>query len=499
MYKTDLLEKNQQYLFKILEIIYLDGGPVTKQHLSQQLNISPATLKRYLEDLQADLQPLTKESKVILKIEANTVSFQILKNFAFDDWLFKRYLDESAKFQLVMLLYDHTALSTYTLQEKLNLSEASLYRIIKQLNHVLSEFQLVIRNGSLVGSELQICFFYFNLFQVVNYVPEKTDFNVDYFIELLQTELHFYFHTEAVHRVRLWLTITHHRLTTQSKVDMQIPQAVRELYEKNELYFHIKNVFQRVFIARSHQKSQFEMEAFCVMLISMAIFNSKTNVARRFYDIYSSQNTQLAQAVQQINQLVKATLKIEDKQWPFELMKLVFDICARPFCFSGNLEYMDDIYAEYYVTHFFSQQAKRVVREIMRVLTDSKMTEVTHLVKQHETYFQRRLLFVVRDFKYQQLKDINIGVDTTYDYYISQLIIDLIRQMFKKEIQVNVNYYQPGNAYDLVLTNYHDGPYDDTDYTYWLTNLGTTRDLIAIKKIVETHFYSKTPVHKLMF
>jgi len=126
MYKTDLLEKNQQNLFKILEILYLDGNPVTKQSLTKKLKISPATLKRYLEDLNEDVQPLVDENKVEIKIEANTASFKILKNFALDDWLFDRYLKKSPKFQLVLLFYNHGSLTTYTLQEKLNLSEASL-------------------------------------------------------------------------------------------------------------------------------------------------------------------------------------------------------------------------------------------------------------------------------------------------------------------------------------------------------------------------------------
>ncbi|MDV7694450.1 HTH domain-containing protein [Pediococcus parvulus] len=76
MYKTDLLEKNQQNLFKILEILYLDGNPVTKQSLTKKLKISPATLKRYLEDLNEDVQPLVDENKVEIKIEANTASFK---------------------------------------------------------------------------------------------------------------------------------------------------------------------------------------------------------------------------------------------------------------------------------------------------------------------------------------------------------------------------------------------------------------------------------------
>lgn len=302
-----------------------------------------------------------------------------------------------------------------------------------------------------------------------------------------------------MHRVRLWLTISQHRLAIQPNLNMTIPDTVRELYQNNELYFHIRNVFQRVFHVRSKEKAQFETEAFCTMLVSMAVFNSKTNVAKRFYDIYNSQKTHLSQVVDKMNHLIQTTLKIKDNQWPFELMKLVFDICARPFCFAGNLENMDDIYANYYINHFFSHQARQVVKELMRVLSVSDSNEVSDLVKQHQMYFQRRLLFVIRDFRYQQIQDINIGVDTTFDYYISQLIINLVRQMFKKDLRVSVNYYQPGNAYELVLTNYHEEPYDDTDYTYWLTNLGTTRDLETIKKIVETHFYEKMPVHELMF
>ena len=48
-------------------------------------------------------------------------------------------------------------------------------------------------------------------------------------------------------------------------------------------------------------------------------------------------------------------------------MKLVFDICARPFCFKGNLEYMDEIYAKYYVHNFFTQEARTVVKELMQI------------------------------------------------------------------------------------------------------------------------------------
>ncbi|WPC17124.1 helix-turn-helix domain-containing protein [Pediococcus inopinatus] len=498
MYKADLLEKTQQILFKIIETLYLNDGPVSKQTLTQSFKLSPATLKRYLEDLQTDVQPLIDEKKVLFTIGTNTAEFELIQNFALDDWVFKRYLKESPKFQILMTLYEHGNVTNFRLQNELSMSEASLYRAVKQLNKILKEFELSIHNGRVQGSELQIRFFYYTLFQITNYFPPKMSFDIDKFIDELQESLHFYFHSEAVHRVDSWLIISQHRLESQSEMNVEIPRRVKELYKKNELYQQVRSCYHEAFHMRSAEKEQFEAEALCVLLISMSIFNSKTNVARRFYDIYSSQKTQLADFVEEMNHTITGTLKVSRSQWPFELMKLVFDICARPFCFKGNLEYMDEIYAKYYVHNFFTQEARTVVKELMQIFKTHASVSLRSLIKQNEVYFQRRLLFVIRDFRYQQKKDIDIGVDTTFDYYISQLIIDSVRQIFKKEIRVKVTYYQPGNAYDLVLTNYHEEPYDDTDYTYWLTNLGTKHDLELIKKIVETNFYAQTPVHHLM-
>ena len=69
MYKADLLEKTQQILFKIIETLYLNDGPVSKQTLTQSFKLSPATLKRYLEDLQTDVQPLIDEKRFYLRSE----------------------------------------------------------------------------------------------------------------------------------------------------------------------------------------------------------------------------------------------------------------------------------------------------------------------------------------------------------------------------------------------------------------------------------------------
>ena len=125
----------------------------------------------------------------------------MIQNFALDDWVFKRYLKESPKFQILMTLYEHGNVTNFRLQNELSMSEASLYRAVKQLNKILKEFELSIHNGRVQGSELQIRFFYYTLFQLTNYFPPKMSFDIDKFIDELQESLHFYFHSEAVHRL----------------------------------------------------------------------------------------------------------------------------------------------------------------------------------------------------------------------------------------------------------------------------------------------------------
>ena len=78
--------------------------------------------------------------------------------------LIEAFVKESLKFQLLDYLYRNKEFSIVQLTTKFMISESSLFRKIKELNQLLAAFELQIKNGQLQGEELQIRYFYFQLY-----------------------------------------------------------------------------------------------------------------------------------------------------------------------------------------------------------------------------------------------------------------------------------------------------------------------------------------------
>ncbi len=77
-------------------------------------------------------------------------------------------LQESLKFKMLVYLLEHQQVSIVRLATAFNISESSVFRKIKELNQLLEEFGLQIKNGQLYGEELQIRYFYYELFQYIS-------------------------------------------------------------------------------------------------------------------------------------------------------------------------------------------------------------------------------------------------------------------------------------------------------------------------------------------
>lgn len=67
-------------------------------------------------------------------------------------------------YKLLRLLFLQGRLDATQVMLKFYISESSYYRRVRELNKVLAEFDLKIKNGLLIGKESQIRFFYFELF-----------------------------------------------------------------------------------------------------------------------------------------------------------------------------------------------------------------------------------------------------------------------------------------------------------------------------------------------
>lgn len=484
VYKEDFLDSTDRAIYLLAQKLYLADQPVEKARLATSLQISGSTLNRYLKRLAALLNPALKKQQVQIINQELVARLLFNGQATLDQILLNALVRDSVSYQIMMCFYDHGDQTMIHLGASLNLSESSLYRHLRRLNQLLAEFEIQIHNGQLTGTELQIRYFYYRLFRLIQ-VPPTDDYPaIGFLIQRLQLELNFTFTNTSVKRVRLWLEVAHQRSLTANGQDQSIPPQVQELYQHNELYEMVAKCYRHVFAVNRQKRSHFEVESLCVMLIGMSVFNRTTNVVTRFSAIYRANHTTLAKIVREFETTFFHVLGIDQTQWSFEMTKSVFDLCARMFCFHGNLDALNSNYTQYYRDHYFSKQSQVVVTQVIEDLQHTSRPKLNQLVKTKVEFLTLRLHLIVREFRYQELNEVTIGLDTTFDIEVEHLISDQIKYQFQGELQINVSGYQPGNSYDLIVTNYRHNPYDDAKFSYQITSYGTQHDFSNIHELI---------------
>ncbi|EOH78573.1 helix-turn-helix domain-containing protein [Enterococcus raffinosus] len=101
--------------------------------------------------------------------------------------IYYSYLISSMNYKLLRLLFLQGRLDATQVMLKFYISESSYYRRVRELNKVLAEFDLKIKNGLLIGKESQIRFFYFELFYEGDLLKKLEESNTDPEIKNLLT------------------------------------------------------------------------------------------------------------------------------------------------------------------------------------------------------------------------------------------------------------------------------------------------------------------------
>lgn len=498
MYKEDLLDSSDKPIYLLAQHLYLAGQPVSKIKLAKIFKVTMPTLERYLTKTISLLAIPIKKKQIILIEDEQNVALIFNGHATLDQVLLNDLVTSSINYQILVSFYLHGDQTTVQMMTHLNLSESSLYRHLRGLNQLIREFEVQIQNGHLVGTELQIRYLFYRIFRSTQTPARMDEPEIGFLLQQLQFELNFTFTQTSIKRVRLWLEISHQRLLTAPKQNQVIQPKIQELYQNNELYETVAKCYRTVFHVQRQKKAHFEVESLCVMLIGMSVFNSTTNVVTRFSVIYRANQTSLAKVVREFERVIFQVLGIKPKQCSFELTKSVFDLCAQLFCFQGHLDALDNHYVSYYQQYYFSREAQFVVQQIIQQLQKTSRPKLNVLVRSNAEFLVLRLHLIIREFRYQEEHELAVGLDTTFDIEVDHLISELIRAPFKGELQANVSSYQPGNSYDLIVTNYHSKPYDDAKLSYQITSFGTKSDFENIHHLIKDRFYRQTPLSSVL-
>ncbi|WP_314577821.1 helix-turn-helix domain-containing protein [Enterococcus gilvus] len=172
MRKFQFLEKYDFIQYEILDFLFNKGGKSTKKTLITRFNLSRQTLRSRLVELKEFSKANGNKFEII--DTRNQVEFVLMPHVSMSS-IFNDYAKKSLKIKLLLEIFKNGEFKTLGICYKLNISESSLFRKIKEINEELEKFNLSIKNGRLMGKEIQIRFFYLQLFLFYDFMNTKVD------------------------------------------------------------------------------------------------------------------------------------------------------------------------------------------------------------------------------------------------------------------------------------------------------------------------------------
>ena len=287
----DFLEKKESFQVQIIKALILASGQLSYQSLRSHLGISKGSLESYLGEIVDYLE--TYGEDCYLTNDGQKVELFLSGDFPIFN-VYRDYVTRSLKYQLLDYVFQHREFTVVKITSDLAISESSLFRKIKEVNDLLKEFNLQIKNGSLQGEELQIRYFYFQLYwSLTPYRSFQANLLSDQNLRLIngvEKELEIKINEFSRIRLSLWLTISKKRATLTDKKYQGIKGKMKD-YQKDSLYLKVRRLVLLYFSRYSIEVGEEESMLHYVFLTSMSILSEKDFST---YDLFRSKRTPTA-------------------------------------------------------------------------------------------------------------------------------------------------------------------------------------------------------------
>lgn len=474
-----LLEKKEQLQVLILREMVLHGGTVGTNQLREQVNLSKTSFDQYIAEIPMIGMMMGK------KVAIKRNEFQVTLEFAEDVSLEKIILflvQQSLKFNLLVYLLEHHQASIVRLATAFNISESSVFRKIKELNQLLQEFSLQIKNGQLYGEELQVRYFYYVLFQFISesqrplflqQTPDKAPLILG-----LERALETTFSQESASKIACWLGITRKRLLSE-KTTFATLKEKKILYQKDRLYQALDPVISLYLSRTAAEISGYEPLMFYSFFVSFAVLSEE-----HFYQYDLTRSKKLPTAV--LDTYIRETmlwhyrprkLKIkEEKAVGYQLAQI-----------DNEFYFFRGVMMIYEPEHLLQQQKKMLGRSLSQLLERLKETTLTQLpAKQGEeaalSYLMIQYANILMMIDFYIAKSVTIGIDIeTLPIYRVAFQQFLLREL-KGISGIEIENRRPGKKYDLVITFNQEDPHQNY---YYLSEFASSYDIARLKQKIE--------------
>ena len=463
----------------ILRDMVLHGGTVGTNQLREQVNLSKTSFDQYIAEIPMIGMMMGK--KVAIKRNEFQVTLELAEDVSLEK-IILFLVQQSLKFNLLVYLLEHHQASIVRLATAFNISESSVFRKIKELNQLLQEFSLQIKNGQLYGEELQVRYFYYVLFQFISesqrplflqQTPDKAPLILG-----LERALETTFSQESASKIACWLGITRKRLLSE-KTTFATLKEKKILYQKDRLYQALDPVISLYLSRTAAEISGYEPLMFYSFFVSFAVLSEE-----HFYQYDLTRSKKLPTAV--LDTYIRETmlwhyrprkLKIkEEKAVGYQLAQI-----------DNEFYFFRGVMMIYEPEHLLQQQKKMLGRSLSQLLERLKETTLTQLpAKQGEeaalSYLMIQYANILMMIDFYIAKSVTIGIDIeTLPIYRVAFQQFLLREL-KGISGIEIENRRPGKKYDLVITFNQEDPHQNY---YYLSEFASSYDIARLKQKIE--------------
>ena len=474
-----LLEKKEQLQVLILRDMVLHGGTVGTNQLREQVNLSKTSFDQYIAEIPMIGMMMGK--KVAIKRNEFQVTLELAEDVSLEK-IILFLVQQSLKFNLLVYLLEHHQASIVRLATAFNISESSVFRKIKELNQLLQEFSLQIKNGQLYGEELQVRYFYYVLFQFISESQrplflQQTHAKAPLMLGL-ERALETTFSQESASKIACWLGITRKRLLSE-KTTFATLKEKKILYQKDRLYQALDPVISLYLSRTAAEISGYEPLMFYSFFVSFAVLSEE-----HFYQYDLTRSKKLPTAV--LDTYIRETmlwhyrprkLKIkEEKAVGYQLAQI-----------DNEFYFFRGVMMIYEPEHLLQQQKKMLGRSLSQLLERLKETTLTQLpAKQGEeaalSYLMIQYANILMMIDFYIAKSVTIGIDIeTLPIYRVAFQQFLLREL-KGISGIEIENRRPGKKYDLVITFNQEDLHQNY---YYLSEFASSYDIARLKQKIE--------------
>ncbi|GFH39980.1 hypothetical protein Hs20B_03780 [Lactococcus insecticola] len=348
---------------------------------------------------------------------------------------------------------------------------------MRELNQVLEDFNIAIKNGQMVGDELQIRYFYYQLLSFMDIRFSINDPEVIGLIKLLQPEFARTLSKAAQKRLACWNYVTRHRLTIANHQNDRLTQHIERRFKSDQLYLFLNQVVQPYFQRLTPSVSKYEGAMLYSFMVSFYILGeenfSSYDLTRRKKIGTAMLDTFTREMI--LNDYGYQRLSIEDERG---LTYHLAQIHAQALYFRGNLTIFD----QERLTYYYQAQLTTAPSDLLARLMTQTFTREPELAANTsaKAFIWQNYANLIIATEFSLHHTVFVGIELSNLTSLSDSLYHFLVAQLSGIAQVTIEKYRQHQYYDLVLTTV-EKPIAVEKNRYYLSEFISDYDIKKIK------------------